>query len=349
MRTPVATLQMLIEDLEQGAPSSKQTEQMKNTVDHLMSVLEDMTQAVNPERAMPISKTTFHPNQLLIDVHSQMTRLAELNGMVVKLELIDNESIRLESDKQRIKIIVLNLIKNAIHHSKGSRINVKAEWLQRVDKGYLKLTVSDDGQGIPQEATSQIFEPFERLGTKVDGSGLGLFIVRQSLNELHGDVDVQRNEQGGARFVVSIPMQDLNNQQSKPVFRQESKDTGDLLKRLNLLVVEDDPIIRMVSKNLLGKLVNQVDVAENGHIGYEMATSKQYDLILSDFFMPVLDGRQMIQKLRKEGVEIPIVAVTAAVMGQESEALLDAGANKVIAKPISMNTFLEVVEQCMAR
>ena len=73
------------------------------------------------------------------------------------------------------------------------------------------------------------------------------------------------------------------------------------------------------------------------------------DLILSDFFMPVLDGRQMILKLRREGVEVPIVAVTAAVMGQESEALLDAGANKVIAKPISMNTFLEVVEQCITR
>ncbi len=349
MRTPVATLQMLIEDLEQGAPSPKHTEQMKSTVDHLMSVLQDMTQAVNPERALPISKSTFHPNQLLIDAHSQMTRLAELNGMVVKLELIDNENIRLESDKQRIKIIALNLIKNAIHHSKGSAINVKAEWSQRVDKGYFILTVSDDGQGIPREATSKIFEPFERLGTKVDGSGLGLFIVRQSLNELHGDVDVERNEQGGARFVVKIPMVDLNAKQSEPVFRQESKDTSDLLKRLNLLVVEDDPIIRMVSKNLLGKLVNQVDVAENGHIGYEMATSKEYDLILSDFFMPVLDGRQMILKLRREGVEVPIVAVTAAVMGQESEALLDAGANKVIAKPISMNTFLEVVEQCITR
>jgi two-component system, sensor histidine kinase len=349
MRTPVATLQMLIEDLEQGAPSPKHTEQMKNTVDHLMSVLQDMTQAVNPERALPISKTAFHPNQLLIDAHSQLTRLAELNGMVVKLELIDNENIRLESDKQRIKIIALNLIKNAIHHSKGSTINVKVEWIQRVDKGYLVLTVSDDGQGIPKEATNKIFEPFERLGTKVDGSGLGLFIVRQSLNELHGDVDVDRNEQSGARFVVKIPMVDLNAKQSEPVFRQESKDTGDLLKRLNLLVVEDDPIIRMVSKNLLGKLVNQVDVAENGHLGYEMATRKEYDLILSDFFMPVLDGRQMIQKLRKEGVSVPIVAVTAAVMGQESEALLDAGANKVIAKPISMNTFLEVVEQCVAR
>ena len=349
MRTPVATLKMLIEELEQGTPSSEQTEQMKSTVDHLMSVLEDMTQAVNPERAIPLSKTTFHPNQLLIDAHSQMTRLAELNGMVVKLELIDNEKISLVSDKQRIKIIVLNLIKNAIHHSKGSTINVKAEWQQRVDKGYLTLTVSDDGQGIPTEATDTIFEPFERLGTKVDGSGLGLFIVRQSLNELHGDINVDRNDQGGARFIVKIPMVDLNAQETKPVFRQESLDTGDLLKRLNLLVVEDDPIIRMVSKNLLGKLVNSVDVAENGHIGYEMATSKTYDLVLSDFFMPVLDGRQMIQKLRKEGIDVPIVAVTAAVMGQESEALLDAGANRVIAKPISMNTFLEVVEQCIPR
>jgi CheY-like chemotaxis protein len=209
--------------------------------------------------------------------------------------------------------------------------------------------VSDDGQGIPQEAAKKIFEPFERLGTKVDGSGLGLFIVRQSLNELHGDVDVERNEQGGARFIVKIPMQDLNAKKTGPVFRQESKDTGDLLKSLNLLVVEDDPIIRMVSKNLLGKLVKQVDVAENGHVGYEKAINNKYDLILSDFFMPVLDGRQMIQKLRSEGLTVPIVAVTAAVMGQESEALLDAGANKVIAKPISMNTFLEVVEQCVSR
>jgi signal transduction histidine kinase len=349
MRTPVATLQMLIEDLEQGVPSAKHTEQMKSTVDHLMSVLQDMTQAVNPERAMPISKSAFHPNQLLIDAHSQMTRLAELNGMVVNLELIDNEDIRLLSDKQRIKIIALNLIKNAIHHSKGSAIHVKAEWLQKVDKGYLILSVSDDGQGIPQEAAKKIFEPFERLGTKVDGSGLGLFIVRQSLNELHGDVDVERNEQGGARFIVKIPMQDLNAKKTGPVFRQESKDTGDLLKSLNLLVVEDDPIIRMVSKNLLGKLVKQVDVAENGHVGYEKAINNKYDLILSDFFMPVLDGRQMIQKLRSEGLTVPIVAVTAAVMGQESEALLDAGANKVIAKPISMNTFLEVVEQCVSR
>ena len=349
MRTPVATLQMLIEDLEQGIPSPKHTEQMKNTVDHLMSVLQDMTQAVNPERAMPISKSAFHPNQLLIDAHSQLTRLAELNGMFVKLELIDDENIRLESDKQRIKIIALNLIKNAIHHSKGSTINVKAEWVQRIDKGYLILTVSDDGQGIPNEATKKIFEPFERLGTKVDGSGLGLFIVRQSLNELHGDIDVERNEQGGARFVVKIPMRNLNAKQTEPVFRQESKDTGDLLKSLHLLVVEDDPIIRMVSKNLLGKLVRQVDVAENGHIGFEKAIKNKYDLILSDFFMPVLDGRQMIQKLRSEGVSVPIVAVTAAVMGQESEALLNAGANKVIAKPISMNTFLEIVEQCVSR
>lgn len=349
MRTPVATLQMLIEDLEQGAPSAEHTEQMKCTVDHLMSVLQDMTQAINPARAMPISKSAFHPNQLLIDAHSQMTRLAELNGMVVNLELIDNEEIRLLSDKQRIKIIALNLIKNAIHHSKGSAINVKAEWLQKVDKGYLILTVSDDGQGIPKEAAKKIFEPFERLGTKIDGSGLGLFIVRQSLNELHGDVDVERNKQGGARFIVKIPMQDLNAQKTGPVFRQESKDTGDLLKSLKLLVVEDDPIIRMVSKNLLGKLVKQVDVAENGHIGYEKAISNKYDLILSDFFMPVLDGRQMIQKLRSEGLTVPIVAVTAAVMGQESEELLDAGANKVIAKPISMNTFLEVVEQCVSR
>lgn len=349
MRTPVATLKMLIEDLEQGAPTPKQTEQMKHTVDHLMSVLEDMTQAVNPERAIPLSKSAFHPNQLLLDAHSQMTRLAELNGMHVQLELINDENLRLESDKQRIKIIVLNLIKNAIHHSKGSNIQVKAEWLQRVDKGYLSLIVSDDGQGIPQDSLGKIFEPFERLGSKVDGSGLGLFIVRQSLNELLGDINVERSREGGARFVVKIPMQNLATAESKPVFRQESEDTSELLKKLKLLVVEDDPVIRMVSKNLLGKLVHQVDVAENGHVGYDKATTGNYDLILSDFFMPILDGRQMIQKLRAEGLNTPIVAVTAAVMGQESEALLDAGANKVIAKPISMNTFLEVVEQCVTR
>ena len=345
LRTPAATLKMLIDDLEDGASLPGHLPQLRETVDHLLAVLQDMNQAVNPSRALPATKTRFHPNRLLENVHAQMRRMAELADIQLHITLIKNEKLLLESDLQRLKIIALNLIKNAILHSRGTQIWLTAEWQPRAGCGYLKIRVDDDGRGIPEAEREKVFEPFERLDTEADGSGLGLFIVRQSINELNGSVAITRNAKGGASFEVSVPVKNISEAPVTPVFRQESPDTRRLLEKMRILVVEDDPVIRMVSKSLLSKCVEHVDVAEDGLVGYNKVRAGDYDLILSDYFMPVLDGLEMIKKIRADGIHTPIVSVTAAVLGQEAEALLDAGASRVIAKPISMKAFIDLVEQ----
>lgn len=349
LRTPAATLKMLIDDLEDGASLPGRLPQLRETVDHLLAVLQDMNQAVNPSRALPATKTRFHPNRLLENVHAQMRRMAELADIQFHITLIKDEKLLLESDLQRLKIIVLNLIKNAILHSRGTQIWLTAQWQPRAGSGYLKICVDDDGRGISEDEREKVFEPFERLDTEADGSGLGLFIVRQSINELNGSVTITRNSKGGASFEVSIPIKNIAEVPDMPVFRQESPDIRRLLEKMRILVVEDDPVIRMVSKSLLSKLVEHVDVAEDGLVGYNKVRAGDYDLILSDYFMPVLDGLDMIKKIRADGDQTPIVSVTAAVLGQEAEALLDAGASRVIAKPISMKAFIDVVEQLNIR
>ena len=345
LRTPTATMKMLIDDLEAGTQSSEHIEQMKKTTEHLLYVLEDINQAVNPSRSIPITRTRFHPNRLLENVHAQMRRLAEIGDIQLKLELIDKEDLLLESDTQRLKIIILNLIKNAILHSRGTCINVSADWHEaEKGEGELRIVVSDDGRGIPASDYHKIFEPFERLGTRVDGNGLGLYLVRQTLNEIGGSITTQESAEGGAQFSVTLPSLNYSSELMNPASLQPAQTSEEKLKTLRLLVVEDDPVIRMVSQRLLGKIVALVDVAENGQLGYEKAIANPYDLILTDYFMPVLDGLGMVKKLREQGVATPIVAVTAAVLGQEAEQLLSAGTSKVIAKPISMTAFIDVVD-----
>ena len=344
LRTPTATMKMLVDDLSEGTCSAEHIEQMKQTTEHLLYVLEDINQAVNPSRSLPHTVTRFHPNRLLENVHAQMRRLAEISDIKLTLNLIDNEQLLIECDAQRLKIIVLNLIKNAILHSRGTCIDINAQWIKsKQGEGSLVLSVSDDGRGIPISEYSNVFKPFERLGTRVDGSGLGLFLVRQTLDELGGSILVKKSEQGGAQFDVTLPSKNLQFESSHPHLPSAEKDTETRLKSLRLLVVEDDPVIRMVSQRLLGKVVQRVDVAENGQTGLEKAISQQYDLILTDFFMPVMDGLQMIKKIREQGINTPIVSVTAAVLGQESEQLLSAGASHVIAKPISMAAFINII------
>jgi CheY-like chemotaxis protein len=103
----------------------------------------------------------------------------------------------------------------------------------------------------------------------------------------------------------------------------------------------------MVSQKLLAKRVGAVETAENGSIGLEKIRTTRYDLILSDYFMPVMDGAEMIRQVRQAGITTPIISVTAAVLGEEAKELRDAGANQILAKPISMKGFIDSVEQLL--
>lgn len=347
LRTPAATMRMLIEELETTSDIAFQLPLLKETSQHLMSVLEDMRQAINPEQNLPFKKVFFHPNRLIESVSAQLRRVAQSKGMVIRMVLIADEGIRVETDLERCKLILLNLIKNAIYHSHGKVITVKAEFAQNTkEEAKLTLSVEDDGIGIDQKELARLLQPFQRkdlLYKGGSGAGLGLFVTQQTLNELNGSFVINHPSKGLEVKCTLTCVFKLIDQEELRVISQESHTFQQRLLSMKVLVVEDDPVIRMVSQRLLSKRVGEVDVAENGEIGLKMLRTKEYDLILTDYYMPVMDGLQMIIEARKEGIKTPIISVTAAVLGKETVELREAGANEILAKPISMKAFIETV------
>jgi len=349
LRTPAATLKMLIDELSEQS-LAEQLPLMRDTSEHLMAVLQDMRQAINPQQNLPHQLRVFHPNRLLESVTSQVRRMAQAQGIALRMELISDEQLRVKSDLERCKLIMLNLLKNAVLHSDGTEVCVSAEVSGvTTDEPSMTLSIRDNGVGIAPAELDRILQPFERmqgLEQGGDGAGLGLFVVKQSISELGGTLTLSPIASGGLEARAVVPITPVQSESSNlGDASQESKRFQKRLATMRVLVVEDDPVIRMVSQKLLAKRVGQVDVAENGAAGLEKIKSSSYDLILSDFFMPVMDGAEMIRQARACGILTPIISVTAAVLGEEAQELRDAGANQVLAKPISMKAFIDAVEQ----
>ena len=349
LRTPAATLKMLIDELSEEA-LAEQLPLLRETSEHLMTVLHNMRQAINPQRNLPRQLRVFHPNRLLESVTSQVRRIAQAQGIALRMDLISDEQLRVKADLERCKLILLHLLKNAVMHSAGTDACIHAE-LTHPEGGEpsMAFTIRDNGVGIAPLEMERILQPFERmqgLEQGGDGAGLGLFIVKQGIKELGGTFSLNAVSSGGLEARVSIPFTQVASESTSLAdASQESERFQRRLAAMRVLVVEDDPVIRMVSQKLLAKRVGQVDVAENGAAGLDKIKSTPYDLILSDYFMPVMDGAEMIRQARASGIETPIISVTAAVLGEEAQELNEAGANLILAKPISMKAFIDAVEQ----
>ena len=349
LRTPAATLKMLIDELGE-ASLAEQLPLLRETSEHLMAVLQDMRQAINPQQNLPRQLRVFHPNRLLESVTSQVRRMAQAQSIALRMDLISDEQLRVKADLERCKLILLNLLKNAVMHSAGTEVSIQADLTQLVgDEPSMGFIIRDNGVGIAPPEIERILQPFERmqgLEQGGDGAGLGLFIVKQSIKELGGTFSLRSIASGGLEARVFIPVTRVESESTNLAdASQESEKFQQRLAAMRVLVVEDDPVIRMVSQKLLAKRVGQVEVAENGAVGLEKIKSTAYDLILSDYFMPVMDGAEMIRQARASGINTPIISVTAAVLGEEAQELREAGANQILAKPISMKAFIDAVEQ----
>jgi signal transduction histidine kinase len=199
LRTPAATLKMLIDDLA-ASNLSEQLPLLKESSEHLMSVLQDMRQATNPARNLPRALRTFHPNRLLESVASQVRRIAQTQGITLRMELYQDESIKVKTDLERCKLIALNLLKNAVIHSEGSEVSIGVNLKESNGSWQMRFSISDDGIGIEQPDIDRLLQPFERLeGLEQggDGAGLGLFVVKQSLAELNGRLVLTQSKAGG--------------------------------------------------------------------------------------------------------------------------------------------------------
>ena len=331
LRTPVAAISMLSQD-ESMTPDEK-IHQVRDISDNLLHVLEDLRVVVSPERALIAKQDMSDPVRILKRALSPLQPLVKERGIELSLETTVAEGVLFSFSSQQFRQCVTNLVKNAAIHSGGKHI-----YLQYTQRGLDErpveccLRVQDDGKGIPPELQSKVFEAFGRGDTSQDGTGLGLFIVKQLAEQMGGHLTYSKSQYGGACFELVFSMAEADTEAQAQAQAQAQSIS---LEGLRILLAEDDTMLRMLTERTLGNKGASVTSFENAYLALQEFEEKDYDLILTDLMMPQMDGHEFTKALRQRGVRIPIIGVTAAVVGEETSDWLNDGASGFIAKPIS--------------
>lgn len=246
-------------------------------------------------------------------------------------------------DDVRLGQILNNLISNAVKFTKDGTIIIRLELLannqQDVD---LLFSIEDTGIGIPKEKQHLVFERFTQANNNITrefgGSGLGLTIIRRLLQLQGSEIFLESEPGAGSKFYFTLKFKKSNSD-----IREEAKQNGadnklDLAGK-KILLVEDIEFNIMVAMRMLKNWRAEVDFAENGAIAVEKVKQENYDLILMDIQMPVMDGYTATSIIRKFNTDVPIIALTASVITTD----IEIGMNGCLSKPFNPNTLYTII------
>jgi len=349
IRTPLNAVIGMTDLLMMGGPRPDQKENLevlKFSASNLLSIVNDVLDFNKIESGkLVFEKTRLNLADLMNSICGGQAITARQKGLNFTLD-VDNALQRksLFGDPTRITQMVFNLVSNAIKFTAEGDILVKVELIEdRHDRLTVNFLVKDSGIGIPQERLDVIFEPFtqESVSTtrQYGGTGLGLAIVKRLL-ELQGlKINVNSTVNKGSEFSfqmefpVATEKQTVVNKKTPMVIQTEAE----AFSAMRVLIAEDNPVNVMLMKKLLSKWNITPFIAENGERAVEFVQYGNFDVILMDLQMPVMNGFDAAIEIRKmadpKKANIPIIALTASALFDIKERVYNSGMNDYVSKP----------------
>jgi response regulator RpfG family c-di-GMP phosphodiesterase/signal transduction histidine kinase len=323
---------------------------------HLLQVINDILDISKIEAGkMTVEHLPTSPHQIVVDVASLMRVPAGKKGLFLKCVWPTWIPSTIQTDPKRLRQILMNLVNNAIKFTESGGITIATELVDKDGDPQLIIRVTDTGIGISSKEQEKIFDVFSQADDSVTrrfgGSGLGLSISRQFAKMLGGELSVQSRAGMGSTFRVSVPTGPLdqiamispNEADALTEERAVRPEGGGRLPNIEILLVEDGETNRQLISLMLHRAGANVTTAQNGLEAIEMATKIDFDIILMDMQMPVMDGYTATGQLRSQGLETTILALTAHAMADDEAKCRRVGCNDYLTKPIDPQILIQSI------
>ncbi len=297
----------------------------------------------------------FQPYTIINEVTQMLRANATEKGINLHWDVTSDVPKEIYADPARFRQILFNLVGNAVKFTENGSVSLTCHYSGPNTPGYLTIDVTDTGIGMAPQTLANVFDPFVQADVSVTrrfgGTGLGLSISQKFARAMGGDITVSSTEGQGSTFTVTAPVGDISAIQL--LTPQKVHELADILIDLStsswkfeagtVLVVDDGDENRELVKVVLEDAGLSVEEAENGAVGVEKVLRSDFDIVLMDVQMPVMDGFTAARMMREKGVEIPIIALTAnAMAGFEQECLAN-GYSDYATKPVDIDNLLRMV------
>lgn len=348
IRTPINAVLGFTDLLLEEETNEKKTNYLKSVKtagDNLLYLINDILDLSKIETGIfQIDQSPFNLYKTIDDVFSILGLKAKQKELVFN-KIIDQKVPKyVIGDKNRLTQILVNLIGNAIKFTSIGNVSLV---VSLHENARLKFEVSDTGIGIPQDKLKSIFERFsqaqENTSRQYGGSGLGLNISKLLVEKLGGELEVKSELGNGSTFTFYLPFMACQEEKFNESLTESSIITKN--NSVSILMCEDNEMNQKLITEIFSKTNHKVSIANNGNEGIDLLSKNNYDLILMDIQMPILDGYQTTTIIREElKLEIPIIALTAHSTIKEREKCFSLGMNDYISKPFKKNELLHKIE-----
>jgi signal transduction histidine kinase/CheY-like chemotaxis protein len=339
IRTPMNGILGLLDVMLSADLSEQQRshlEKIKYSGDVLHRVLNDILDFSKLTAGkLIIENVPISIHQLITDISVIFQSEAQLKGIDLTFHVDDNVKPSLIGDSTRITQVLNNLVNNAIKFTAIGKVNITVVVSHQTKTiQTLQFCISDTGIGIRNDNKESVFSAFtqadDSTARRFGGTGLGLKIAKNLVEQMGGQIWVNSVEQEGSQFFFTLSLRisaeyPINK---KTVQHTRTQFTG------NVLVAEDNEINQVVAEKILLSYGLQVDIASDGQQCIDALEHTHYDLVFMDLHMPNVDGFEACSIIRQTDPDIPIVALTAAVLKDEVQKALDAGMNSHLSKPL---------------
>ncbi len=366
IRTPLTAIlgfaDLVAEELGPAACGSRAADAIdtiRRNGQHLLDILNDVLDLSKIEaRQISLEMLPCDPKELVGGAVKLLAAKSEAKGLALVTRFVEPLPAALHTDPTRCRQILINLLSNAIKFTVQGEVRLEVSTQVGDGVEHLEMAVIDTGIGIRQDQLERLFQPFTQADTSTTrqygGTGLGLAICLRLARLLGGELAVESALGSGSAFRFRHPLTPESRQRPREMADVGSSPLApDQVVRLdcaNILVVDDGPDNQRLLRLILEKAGAHVTVAENGADAIEKiselaARQSTFDCVIMDMQMPVLDGYQATARLRAQGYQQPIIALTANAMTSAKGQCLAAGCNRYATKPIDRQSLLATVHE----